>query len=753
MTLSQTRLKIIEALRALGILVASISKYDEDQAMNQSRATDAAHRLTQSTSLAMFTHLPIWSELNPSDIRSGLEALIKKTRQAFRDLEASTLDQGYTAHWHNIVPILELLTHDFISAQARIDHLQSVCFSEAVQAEFEKMQPALVKLSLEIGQSRPLFNALSQLQQDTSLSAVQRKVIDNNIKHMHHQGVGLDGVEKSDFLQLQQQLSQLTTDYSHHLILEAKNARIKVKEASLVVGIPDTVLKAAVDKAHEDGATSATYESGPWHFSLDGATYMTVMKSCENTHLRAVFFTRYGERGTDQPYDNREILQQILCLKQQKAQLLGFDNAAQLSIDQKMADHEQAVLDLLESLRVHAQPVAHEELAQLTAFANTHGYPHDLLKPWDLSFWREQYLKHHFNVDQEELRQYLQLPKVMRSLFDMMHDIFGLDISRIETHCGDQRQEHQIPTWHPDVEFYQVHENGEVIAGFYMDPYARPGEKRAGAWMNNVVDKSKALALEGHQSTLPIALFVLNARPPQGSQPGLISLDDVETLFHEFGHAMQHMLTRIEESDVSGINGVEWDAVEVASQFNENWVYQPSFLQSVTKHVATGESLDPVIIDKIIQSRHYFAANDCLRQVCLSLIDFKLHQDYGHGDQSLSPQAIENAIRQRILVTPYLESLSVLPAFSHIFAGGYSAGYYSYKWAEVMAADAFAAFEEVGLNNPQALRQQAKKYRDTILALGGSQSAQVVYRNFRGKDATTHALLRHQGLLKDELAQ
>ena len=695
----------------------------------------AIERLTQDNDCEAFKHLPQWNLVQAKDVLPGLKAMMVKVQADFKALE-----DNVTPTWSGLIEPLEKIGQQMGSAQARIHHLQSVCFSDDIQTAFDEIRPSLVELSTEMGQSRALFDALTDMKKTADLNPIQRRITDNFLKSMHHQGVSLDGKPRERFLDIQKELASLTSDFSHHLIMEAKNERIKVMDQAQLKGIPDSVVEAALTQAEQDGVKSVDPKTGPWHFTLDGSTYITIIQNCENQKLRQEFYEAFSSRGTQGDYNNCPLLEQILKLKQEKAQLLGFKNAAQVSLDTKMAPSEASVMNLITELKQVASPIAEQELVLLTNYAQSKSGASVELQPWDVAFWNEQYVKENFDVDQEALRQYFQAPVVMDSLFNMMNTLFGLDISQVP--------QASVPIWHKDVQFYQIKENGQPIAGFYMDPFARPGEKRGGAWMNSVVDKSTALAGEDGHAPLPVALFIQNIRPPKGDKPGLLSLNDVETLFHEFGHAMQHMLTRIDQGEVSGINGVEWDAVEVASQFNENWVYRPEFLKSVSCHVETGESLDDDTIRKIIESRHYFAANTCLRQLCLATVDFRLHQEYGvvSGDQSKTPQMIENEVRKDLLKSPYVESLSSLPAFSHIFAGGYSAGYYSYKWAEVMAADAFAAFEEAGLDNPQALREQAQKYRDTILADGGSRPAGEVFRDFSGRDATPDALLRHQGL-------
>ena len=332
------------------------------------------------------------------------------------------------------------------------------------------------------------------------------------------------------------------------------------------------------------------------------------------------------------------------------------------------------------------------------------------------------------------------MPRVMEGLFSLIRTLYGVEIRALPAGA--------VPVWDPAVQFYEVVQDGRTLAGFYMDPYARSGEKRSGAWMNTVVDRSRVLAAEGASSSLPVALFVMNARPPAEGRPALMSLEEVLTLFHEFGHATQHMFTAVDEGGASGMNLVEWDAVELASQFNEYWVDHKPFLRKLTAHVDTGQPLDDQTLDRIIASKNFMIGNGTLRQLQFAKMDLALHQQYGlvGGDEVGTPVEIERAIAEATLLMPRLADESQLPAFTHLFSGGYAAGYYSYKWAEVLAADAFAAFEEVGLDDADALRGVAERFRDTVLALGGSLSAAEVYRRFRGRDATPAALLAAQGL-------
>ena len=418
---------------------------------------------------------------------------------------------------------------------------------------------------------------------------------------------------------------------------------------------------------------------------------MAVLQHALNPGLRERMYRAFRERGTTEAHDNRPVLREILELRQQQAQLVGFANYAELSIDSKMAPSVAAVWALLDELETAARPVAEREYAELLARAEANE-----LAPWDVAYQAERLREARYHYDAEALRDYFQLPRVLEGLFDLTARLY--DVSVVES------TDAEVPRWDPSVTFYEVHRAGKPIAGFYVDPYARPGEKRGGAWMNTVVGRSRLLATPGHSASLPVALFVMNARPPAAGRPGVMSLDEVRTLFHEFGHATQHMLTQVEEGGASGMNLVEWDSVELASQFNEYWMEHKPFLRALTAHVDSGEALDDATLDRIIEARNFMVGNGTLRQVLFAKVDMRLHEQVGI-DASADPFAIERVQMDATLITPTLPEESQLPAFGHLFAGGYAAGYYSYKWAEVLAADAFGAFQDVGLDNPEAVRE------------------------------------------------
>ncbi len=470
---------------------------------------------------------------------------------------------------------------------------------------------------------------------------------------------------------------------------------------------------------------------------VNGVNYAVVTNG-EHRPLREAFYRAYRSRGTSDAFDNRPVLNEIVRLRQELANLVGFDNYADLSIDAKMAPSTEAVWSLVSELETAAKPAATAELEELIEFMREAGAPEAAdVQPWDISFWSERLQEARYGYDSEAVRAYFQLPIVLDGLFKLTEKLYDATITDATANA---------PLWDDEMLFFEVRQAGEVVAGFYLDPYARPGEKRGGAWMNTVVDRTRLLAPSGRSSSYPVALLVMNARPPADGQPALMSLDEVRTLFHEFGHATQLLFTQIEEGGASGLDLVEWDAVELASQFNEYWMDYPPFLKGLSKHVESGAQMDDDLIARIIDSANFMAGNATLRQLLFGKADLMIHERFGTEGENRTPTEIERSVAAETVVLPMLDDESQLPAFGHLFAGGYAAGYYSYKWAEVLAADAFSAFEEVGLDNEAGVKEVADRFKGTVLALGGSEPAGEVYRKFRGRDASADALLRKQGL-------
>ena len=714
--------------------------------MSKARPTggvDSLRRLEATAAAGTLSHLPVWENITPEHVEPGLDALLEQSEAAFADLE-----RNHRPTWDGLMLPLERLQDRLGRVFGAVLHLTSVKYSDELQAAYEAVRPRYVALANRISQSVPVYQGMVALRVAPEFDALdqpQRRILAESIRIMERSGVHLVGEPRRRYQEIQERLSELGNRFQTNLVKEEKGARIRVSDAARVGGTPEPVLAMAVQTARDDGVARAREGAGPWHFVVNAVNYQAVIEHAGDRGLREQFYRAFRARGTSAELDNRPVLEEMLRLRQEQSRLVGFTSYAERSIDAKMAPSVEAVWSLLDDLEAAARPVAERELAALVDFMRRSGAVEaEDPQPWDTAYFSERLREAEYDYDAEHLREYFQMPRVMDGLFALVEKLYGVAIRRLE--------EPKVPVWDSSVEFYRVLRDGEVIAGFYMDPYARPGEKRGGAWMNTVVDKSRVLAPAERASSLPVALFVMNARPPAQGGPALLSLDEVRTLFHEFGHATQHMFTMIEEGGASGMNLVEWDAVELASQFNEYWMEHKPFLRQLTAHVDSGEPLDDDTLERIVASRNFMVGNATLRQLQFARTDMALHQRYGVAGipESPTPFEIEREIAEKTLVVPRLPDETQLPSFGHLFAGGYAAGYYSYKWAEVLAADAFAAFKEVGLSNDEAVREVAERFRGTVLGLGGSLPAAEVYRRFRGRDATPEALLVEQGLKPEE---
>ncbi len=714
--------------------------------MQDEASADSLAKLERQAAYGPISHLPVWRAIEAEDVEPGIRQLLRETASAFEALEGE-LEAGHdpqSVSWDAVMAPSERLNVRLGQVLGPVIHLTSVKYSDALQEAWDAVRPEYVRLSNRMSQSRPLYHAMTALRDGSEwpqLSQARQRILTEYIRGMERSGVHLEGAARERYQEIDERLSKLSNDFQTNLVKEEKSERVKVRDAGQVHGVPGPVLAMAAKQAVDDGETGATPDQGPWHFVVNGVNYLAVLQHCESRTLREELYRAFRFRGTRDPFDNRPLLEEMLRLRQEQARLVGFASYAELSIDAKMASSPDDVWRLLEQLETWARPAAEREFAELRGYMAEQDAPEaEDPRPWDVPYWTEKLREARYDYDTEALRDYFQMPRVLDGLFDLVSKLYDVEIRPVEAAA--------VPVWDESVSFFEVLRGGSVIAGFYVDPYARPGEKRGGAWMNTVVGRNRLLAQPGQTASLPVALFVMNGRPPSEGRPGLMSLEEVRTLFHEFGHATQHMFTQVDEGGAAGMNLVEWDAVELASQFNEYWMEYKPFLRNLSCHVETGEPLDDATLDRIIDSRNFMVGNFTLRQLAFGKTDMALHQRYGlaGGDDGETPFDIERRITRETLVTPMLADETQLPAFGHLFAGGYAAGYYSYKWAEVLAADAFAAFREVGLDNERGLRDVAARFRDTVLALGGSLPAAEVYRRFRGRDATADALLEDQGL-------
>jgi oligopeptidase A len=667
--------------------------------------------------------LPAFDRIEASHVVPAMRELLAKLERDFTAFEGTV---GAAAGYDGVVARASDLGEAMGWAWGVVNHLLGVRNSDELRAAHQSVQGEVVALGLRMAQSRPVYEALRRI--SPGLAGVEQRVVAAGIRDAELSGVALEGAAKAAFLKNQQELSELATSFQNNLLDSTKAFGLQLTDPAAIDGLPPSARAGAAAAAVRAGTAGATADAGPWRITLDAPSFVPFMEHARRRDLREQLYRAFVGRASAAPKDNSPVLARILALRQEQAALLGYRTWAEVSLAQKMAGSADAVTRLLDELHATAWPKAQAEHAELTAFARaTAADPALVLQPWDVAFWAERLREKNYAYTDEELRPYFALPKVLDGLFALAERIFGI---RVEAADGS------APVWHADVRFFRVRDaaDGHELAAFYLDPYSRPANKRGGAWMNNALDRKGA--------RVPVAYLVCNQTPPVGSTPSLMTFREVETLFHEFGHGLQHMLTTVPRVEAAGINGVEWDAVELPSQFMENWCLHRPTLMGMARHWQTGEHLPDRLFDKIKAAKQYRAGSMTLRQLSLARTDLLLH----HRGTVADPQAVyREVMRNHAVIQPIAED-RMLCGFAHIFAGGYSAGYYSYKWAEVLSADAFAAFEEAGLDNAAQVAATGRRFRDTVLARGGGAHPMEVFRAFRGREPSTAALLRHSGL-------
>jgi oligopeptidase A len=651
--------------------------------------------------------------------------------------ELEAIERRIAPTWESAVSPIEDVGDRLGRVWGVVGHLMSVRNSPELRAAHERAQPGVVAFSLRLGQSRPIYEALRALRESpawSGLDAARRRIVDTLVRDAELSGVGLDGAARARFNAVQTELAELATRFSNNVLDATKAFALVLRNPDEVAGLPPSLLALAAQAAREAGEAGATAEAGPWRITLDFPSFGPFMEHSRRRELREQLYRAYVTRASSGEHDNTEIIRRILVLRREQARLLGFATYAELSLASKMAPNVAAVERLLEQLRLASFEPARRDLDELRALARRHGSPEaDDLQLWDVAFWAERLREERYDFTDEQLRPYFPLPHVLSGLFALAERLFGVRIAAADG---------EAETWHPDVRFFRVADaDGTPLAAFFLDPYSRPAEKRGGAWMDECVGRRRDAA----GVRRPVAYLVCNQVPPVDGRPSLMTFDEVETLFHEFGHGLQHMLTTVDSGLASGIRNVEWDAVELPSQFMENWLYHRETLRGLSRHVDTGEALPDALFEKIAAARTFRSGSMMLRQLTFALLDLELHHRYD-PDGAETPFDVQRRLAARTSVLPPLPEDRFLCGFHHIFAGGYAAGYYSYKWAEVLSADAFGAFEEAGLDDRAAVAATGRRYRDTVLALGGSRPPMEVFKAFRGREPTTDALLRHAGL-------
>ena len=684
--------------------------------------------------------LPRFEAITPDQVVAHIPALLSTLQAELDRLEAdlaAAAAEGRNLAWAEVMDPLHRLGERLRWSWGVVSHLNGVCNSPELREAHASQQAAVVAFGNRAGQSRVLFEALRSLQAQGGLDATQERILTAELRDMELRGVGLEGETQAAFNAASQELAELATAFGNR-VLDATNAwTLRLSDPAEVEGLPESLKEQLAQAARDAGDGEASAAEGPWLLGLDMPRFGPFLKYSRRRDLREIAYKAHVSRASGKTDGNWPAIERILTLRRAQARRLGYGSWAEVSLAAKMAGSVAEVEALLEDLRAAAHPVALQELEALRACAAREGAAEAAdLKPWDVSFWAEVRRQEAFDLDSEALRPWFPLPRVLDGLFGLCDRLFGI---RIRPADGE------APVWHPDVRYFRVDDagSGEPLAAFYLDPYSRPGSKRGGAWMDECLVRS----LDGSgQPVLPVAYLVCNQSPPVGETPSLMTFEEVETLFHEFGHGLQHMLTTVERPQAAGINNVEWDAVELPSQFMENWCYDHATLMGMARHWQSGEPLPEAEFAKLQAARTFMGGAATLRQVHFALTDLRLHSQWT-PDCGRTPEQLRREIAVTTTVLEPIEEDAFLCSFGHIFAGGYSAGYYSYKWAEVLSADAFSAFEEVGLENEAAIQATGRRFRETVLSLGGSRHPGEVFETFRGRPPSPEALIRHSGLV------
>ncbi|AXY43793.1 oligopeptidase A [Halomonas sp. JS92-SW72] len=668
--------------------------------------------------------LPPFDAIRPEHVVPAIEELLAENRTAIEALVARAGDEPPS--WASLAAPLESLNDRLSRAWSPVSHLNGTMNSPELREAYQACLGKLSEYSTWLGQHEGLFRAWQALKEGPAWAALddaQRRAVDNTLRDFRLAGVDLPAEKKQRYGEIKARLSELGNTFSNQLLDATQGWHLDLADETRLAGLPESALAALRANAEAKGQAG-------YRITLDFPSFFPVMTYAEDRELRREVYTAFVTRASDQgplagQYDNAPVMEETLALRRELAELLGFATYADYSLATKMAESPAQVLEFLEDLARRAVPQAKEEFAELEAYARDELGMGELA-PWDVGFASEKLREARHAISQEQLRPYFPAPRVVEGLFQVVERLFGVTFA----------EDDQAPRYHQDVRFFRILEQGEPIAGFYLDLYAREG-KRGGAWM----DECRVRRLEGEALQLPVAYLTCNFTRPVGDRPALLTHDEVTTLFHEFGHGLHHMLTQQTVADISGINGVAWDAVELPSQFMENYCWEREGLDLIAGHVESGEPLPAELLAKLQAAKNFQSAMGMVRQLEFSIFDLRLHHQLA-APSAAEIQALLDAVRDAVSVVPRAEFNRFQNGFSHIFAGGYAAGYYSYKWAEVLSADAWSAFEEAGIFDPET----GRRFRTEILEQGGARDAAELFRAFRGREPSVEPLLRHSGI-------
>jgi len=678
--------------------------------------------------LLQVSEIPLFDQIKPAHVGPAIEFLLNRASQALETVTAP----NFPSEWLAISEVLEVSTEKLSMAWGAVSHLNGVADTPELRAAYNEALPKVTEFWTRLGSDEKLYAKYKQIS-SIHLEAAQQQALKNALRDFVLGGAELQGDAKLRFAQIQESMAEVSQKFSENA-LDATDRFVLYATQEELEGVPEDVQSTARAAAETEGHDG-------YKLTLKMPCYLPVMQFAKSSALRQKLYTAYVTRASDQTapefssLDNSPLIREILQLRQEEAQLLGYRNFAEVSVATKMAESPQKVIAFLRDLAQRAKPFAEQDLQDMRQFAaETLNMPNP--QAWDWPYVGEKLKEKRYSFSEQEVKQYFTAPKVLKGLFKIIETLFEVSI-----------HPDQAPVWHPAVGFYRIERNGQLVGQFYLDPPARAG-KRGGAWMDDV--RSRWLRPDNGHIQTPIAHLVCNFAEGVDGNPPLLTHDDVITLFHEFGHGLHHMLTQVNERDVSGISGVEWDAVELPSQLMENFCWEWSVLKHMTSHVNTGEALPRKLFDKMVAAKNYQSGLQTLRQIEFALFDMLLHTEHQVAEDFMP---LLRQVRAEISVIQVPEFNRMAHTFSHIFAGGYAAGYYSYKWAEVLSADAYAAFEETALADGTPNLETGRRYRQAILEAGGSRPALASFVEFRGRAPSLDALLRHQGMTANQVAR
>jgi oligopeptidase A len=664
--------------------------------------------------------LPPFSRIDPRHVLPAVQTLLARGRGRL----AEVLDAAEEPTWASVVQPMADVDDRISRAWSPIGHLNAVADSPALREAYNAALPLLSEYATEMGQNEGLYHSYRRVAETKDLDAAQKKVLENALRDFRLAGVDLPPAEKARFKEIRKRLSELQAKFSENVLDATQSWKKHITDVAELGGLPESALALAADTAEREGLDG-------WLLTLEFPSYYPVITYADDRALRREIYEAYCTRASDRgpnagTWDNSAIIGEIMGLRHESAALLGFANYAEYSLERKMAPDTAKVMAFLLDLAERARPIAEKELGELEAFVGDR-LDGESLEAWDIPYYSEKLRKSKHDISQEELRPYFPAPKVIEGMFEVVHRLYGVVIEPVDG----------IETWHPNVLFFRILDADGALRGqFYLDLYARP-HKRGGAWMDEC--RVRMRTPSGMQN--PVAYLTCNFTPPVGERPSLLTHDEVTTLFHEFGHGLHHMLTRVEHPSISGINGVAWDAVELPSQFLENWCWEEQALLLISAHVETGQPLPDDLFTRLEGAKNFQSGLQMLRQIEFALFDFRLHLEYA-PEAGANVNALLDEVRSQVAVIVPPEFNRFAHAFSHIFGGGYAAGYYSYKWAEVLSSDAFSKFEESGIFD----RDTGLEFLHCVLEQGGARDAMSLFVEFRGREPSIDALLRHSGI-------